>query len=398
MRRVYFFWLFVKNYSGIASRKELPIKWVILFLYIYILSFVMKIIENQSLLAYNTFKIDVKSKFFVEIKSIDDLLSVLNDQRIRDEKIFVLWWGSNVLLLNDFDGLTIKNSLLWKEIIKENDSEIRIKVGAWEVWDDFVSRCVNANYFGLENLVAIPWSVGAAPMQNIWAYGVEAGSLVDIVEWFDLLKNEMKVLTKEECQFGYRDSVFKQKFKNKFIITSVRFKLRKVDENLLSWWWKFNINYGGIKRAIVEKWIAEKDLTLQLVADIIREIREWKLPDRHKIGTAWSFFKNPFVSMEESDVLRNKFPELAFWKIDEDCVKFSAGQLIDMAGLKWLDRGKCGVYKNHALILVNHGDASGQDVLECAEYIQACVKDKFGVDLVPEVNFVGRGEWLKVKS
>jgi len=354
--------------------------------------------KNISLLSYNTFKIDVSSDYFVVVRSEEDFMDLMKLDIFRDNKKLILWWGSNILLLWDFHGLAIKNEILWKEIINNNlldrqenkqynmSKEIIIRVWAGENWDGFVRWCVDKMYSGLENLVDIPGSVGAAPMQNIGAYGVEAGMCIKSVEWIflddylDYKKGDVGVII--DAKFGYRTSIFKQELKGKFFITHVVFVLQRFSEN-----YRFNLSYNWIKRELDSNEIKESELTLLRFVNIVSKIRENKLPDREKIGTAGSFFKNPVISKEKYDKLKIKFPDLIWFSV-EDGIKLVAWQLIQACDLKGKTDGCVGTYKKHALILVNHGGATWQDVRKFAQYIQDCVLGAFGVDIEPEVNYI----------
>jgi UDP-N-acetylmuramate dehydrogenase len=289
---------------------------------------------------------------------------------------------ANTIFVNDFDGLVIKNNILWKEIISKNNDTIEIRVWAGENRCDFVVRCTENNFVGIENLAYIPSSVWATAVQNIWAYGVEAKDIIKTVEWINLETKKAEILSNQKCNFGYRESVFKNELKDKFIITHVVFELKKFDDN-----YKFNCYYRWIAEKITKLWLDESKINPIEFVNLITEIRKAKLPDREKTGTAGSFFKNPVISNRERKKLKNKFTELQWFDV-EDWIKLSAGQLIDMCGFKWQNNGKVGTYKNHALILVNEWTATGQDIKDFANQIQAKVKEMFWIELWPEAIFV----------
>lgn len=345
----------------------------------------MLIEDNIDLKHYNTLQIPVRAKYFVKIQKESDIHDLMDTDLRKNEKHCILNWGSNTLFTQDFDGIVVKVEIKWKEIIKSENDSVLIGVSAWENWSDFVERCCENNYCGIENLIDIPWNVGTAPVSNIWAYGIEVSSVIYEVEWIDLTTGESKVFKKSECEFGYRTSIFKYSLRNQFLVTKVRFILSIFDEN-----YQPNIWYKDIRNLIEQKWIQPK-FPIE-VAEIVREIRANKLPDRHKIWTAWSFFANPIISLDEWTELEKQFPDLSHHEcIDfgEKKMKLSAGQLIDQCGLKWrrIPNWTAWTYEKHALILVNEW-WNAHDVLEAMHYIQKCVKDKFWVILGPEVVLV----------
>ena len=345
----------------------------------------MNIENNIDLKQYNTLQIPVTAKYFVRIENEDDIRELMDSDLWKNEKHCILNWWANILFIQDFDGIVIKIELKWKEVIKFEKNGVLVEVAAGENWSDFVERCCENNYCGIENLIDIPWNVGTAPVSNIWAYGTEVSSLVYEVEWIDLTTWETKIFRNSECEFGYRTSIFKYKLRNQFLVTKVRFLLSVVDENYIP-----NIWYKDIQNYMSEHWINPK--TPKEVAEIVREIRANKLPDWHKIWTAWSFFSNPIISLDERVELEKKFPDLSHHEcvdFGEKKMKLSAGQLIDQCGLKWwrIPNWSAWTYEKHALILVNEW-WNADDVLEAMHYIQKCVKDKFWVQLEPEVVLV----------
>lgn len=345
----------------------------------------VEIEKNVDLKQYNTLQIPVKAKYFVRIEKESDIMELLGMDIRKNEKHCILNGWANILFMGDFDGIVVKIEIKWKEIIKSEGNPVIIEVMAGENWSDFVERTCENNRYWIENLVDIPWNVWTAPVSNIWAYGTEVSSVVYEVEWIDLTTGEKKVFKNSECEFGYRTSVFKYSLKGLFLVTKVRFQLSKVDENYL-----LNIWYKDIQNYIIDKWINPKTPTD--VANIIREIRKNKLPDWHEIWTAWSFFANPIISINERAELEKSFPDLSHHEcveFGEKKMKLSAGQLIDQCWLKWWrnDNWKVWTYEKHALILVNEW-WSADDVLEAMHYIQMCVMDKFWVMLEPEVVLV----------
>ncbi len=345
----------------------------------------MQIENNVDLKQYNTLQIPVVAKYFVKIENESDIFELMNTNLRKNEKHCILNGGSNTLFTSDFDGIVVKIETKWKEIIKSENNSILIEVASGENWSDFVEWCCENNYCGIENLIDIPWNVGTAPVSNIWAYGTEVSSVIYEVEWIDLTTWESKIFKKSECEFGYRTSIFKYSLRNQFLVTKVRFLLSIFDEN-----YQPNIWYKDIQNYISEKWKNPK--TPKEVAEIIREIRANKLPDWHKIWTAWSFFSNPIISLDERAELERKFPDLSHHEcieFGEKKVKLSAGQLIDQCGLKWwrITNWTAWTYQKHALILVNEW-WNANDVLEAMHHIQNSVKDRFWVQLEPEVVLV----------
>ena len=341
--------------------------------------------ENIDLKPYNTLQIPVKAKYFVIIERESDILDLMKNDLRKTEKHCILNGGSNTLFTQDFDGIVVKIETKWKEIIKSENGSLLVEAAAWENWSDFVEWVCENNRYWIENLIDIPWNVGTAPVSNIGAYGTEVSSVVYEVEWIDLITWEKNIFKNSECEFGYRTSIFKYTLKGKFLVTKVRFLLSVVDEN-----YSPNIWYADVQKFIAEKWISLK--TPKEVAEIIREIRANKLPDWHKIWTAWSFFSNPIITLDERTELEKSFPDLSHHEcIDfgEKKMKLSAGQLIDRCGLKWwrIKNWTAWTYEKHALVLINEW-WNADDVLEAMHHIQKCVKDKFWVQLEPEVVLV----------
>lgn len=337
----------------------------------------MHISSNVSLLPYNTFHIDVQTKYFVEIKNADEFREVQQTQTFRENEKLILGGGSNILFTKNFGGITIKNSLKGIELLREDADFIYVKANAGEVWHEFVLWCIEHSYAGVENLSLIPGQVGASPMQNIGAYGVEIKDICESVEAIHLQTGEPLLFSNSDCRFGYRESIFKHELKNQCLITAVTYKLRKRPQ--------FHIDYGDIKNTLGEMMISE--LSLKAVSDAVIKIRSSKLPDPNVLGNAGSFFKNPVITKEKADELLAKNPVMPNYP-QADGVKIPAGWLIEQCGWKGKVVGNTGSHKSQALVLVNYGNATGNEVYQLALAIQKSVFDKFGIEIKPEVNLV----------
>jgi len=333
--------------------------------------------ENHSLKQHNTFGIEARAKYFFEFTDVEDLSVFLkSNETISEEKILIIGEGSNILFLNDFDGLVIHPNLPGIQVVKEDRQNIWMEVGAGEIWDEFVQYAVDYQLGGIENLSLIPGSVGAAPVQNIGAYGQEVGNVVEKVKGFDL-KNKMSLeFSAEQCEFGYRSSIFKSKLMNSFIITSVVFRLEKFPE--------FVLNYGQVEEKVKEK----GEINLHSVRDAVIEIRQSKLPDVKDLGNAGSFFKNPEVGVETAGKLKYQYENLPVYPTKPGLAKLAAGWLIEKAGWKGVREGDVGVHEKQALVLVNYGNSSGQQIYDFSEKIKQSVFEKFGVELEREVNCI----------
>ncbi len=332
--------------------------------------------ENYSLKKHNTFGLDVKARYFIEVADIQQLKSVVDWSVIESVPLFVLGGGSNVLFTQNLDFLVIKNSLKGIEIVEESESEISVKIGAGEVWHEVVLHCIDKGWGGVENLSLIPGSIGAAPMQNIGAYGVELKDVFQCLEAFNLETKAIKDFSNDECQFGYRDSVFKNQLKGKYVITSVTLRLNKSP--------KVNTSYGAISEVLAHKGILHP--TIKDVSDAVIEIRQSKLTDPAKIGNSGSFFKNPVISDSDFQKLKTAYPNIPSYPQENSQVKVPAGWLIEQCGWKGKMRGDIGVHKQQALVLINQGGGKGQDIRQLAMDIQESVSDKFGINLETEVN------------
>lgn len=334
----------------------------------------MKISENYSLKAYNTFGIDVRCKYFVEAEEENALLGFVADYEWKPSEILILGGGSNFLFTEDFDGTVFYPSMKGIEVMGEDAAAVHVRVGAGEVWDDFVAWAVEHAYGGVENLSLIPGHVGAAPVQNVGAYGVEAGELIEWVEAIDLEKAMQVKISGEECCFAYRDSIFKREWKNRFIITRVGFRLLKDPQ--------FRLDYGSVRNELEKTGEA---VSLQGVRQTIIRIRNEKLPDVSVLPNAGSFFKNPVVERALADKLAEQYPGMPLYKVGEGHCKLAAGWLIEQCGWKGKTLGNAGVHDKQALVLVNRGGADGMEIARLANEIKKDVFVKFGVWLKPEV-------------
>lgn len=342
----------------------------------------MHIRRNQSLKRYNTFHVDAKAHSFAEVRSVRDIQKLLSDPAARGMRKLVLGGGSNILLTRDFDGLVIRNRVLGLRVTDEAETEVTVRAGAGVGWNELVEWTVRRNYAGLENLVLIPGLVGAAPVQNIGAYGVEMKDTCFGVEAVDLATGEVKQLGPADCRFGYRDSVFKNEWKGRYLITAVSFRLTKLSFPKMIY--RFSIDYGDV-RAMLEA-MRVRTLSLGAVSDAISRIRRSKLPDPKKLGNAGSFFKNPCIPRERFEVLSSIYMKMPRFPQEDGTVKVPAGWLVEQCGWKGKTAGRAGVYQHQALVLINHGGAKGAEILELAENIRRSVREKFGIELSFEVN------------
>ena len=338
----------------------------------------MEIISNFSLKALNTFGIESFAKLFVKVNSIEQINELLDRNEFKNNHHLILGGGSNLLLTKNVDGLVIKNELLCIELINENESSVFVKCAAGVVWHEFVMWCIDKNFGGIENLALIPGCTGASPMQNIGAYGVEIKDAFYELEAIELATGNLKKFTKSDCEFGYRESVFKRQFKNQFIITSVTFQLSKQPN--------FHIEYGAIKQELDLMNVSE--LNIKAIAQAVINIRSSKLPNPKEIGNAGSFFKNPEVSEIEFQRLKIEFPNIVAYPLENKNYKLAAGWLIEQSGLKGYRAGDAGVHKLQALVLVNYGSATGNQIFDLSSQVLQTVKQKFGVDLEREVNII----------
>ena len=337
----------------------------------------MHIEEHKSLKDYNTFNIQATARYFSSIGSIEDLKLALQSNIHPD--IFILGGGSNMLLTKNIEALVLHINLKGIKIISEDRNSVVLNVMAGENWHEFVQYCIKNDYGGVENLSLIPGNVGTAPIQNIGAYGVELKDVFLDCNTLSIADQSEKKFTKEECKFAYRNSIFKHQKKGKYIITNVTFKLTKNNHRTI-------IEYGSIKQELENSNIHHP--SIKDISEVIIKIRESKLPNPNEIGNSGSFFKNPTINNIEFEEFYKNFPTAPFYKLSEFEYKIPAGWLIEKSGFKGQRDGDAGVHKNQALVLVNHGNASGKEILELAEKIQTKVKQDFGILIEPEVNIV----------
>jgi len=337
----------------------------------------MNIREEVSLKRYNTFGIDVKTKFFTEVSAVDDVREICSDKQFGKTRKLILGGGSNILFTKDFDGLVIKNNFKGIAVDKENTEHVYIKAGAGENWHNFVLHCISQNYAGIENLSLIPGNIGAGPMQNIGAYGVELKDVFHELEAYEISSGDIRKFSADDCRFGYRESVFKNIHKDKFIIISVTLRLHKKPE--------YNTTYGAIEQELEKMGV--KELNIAAISQAVCNIRRSKLPDPAEIGNAGSFFKNPVVSNELFQTIKNEFPSVVGYPSGKE-MKLAAGWLIEQCGWKGYRKDDYGVHKNQALVLVNYGNAKGDDIYNLSQDVMDAVNKKFGVVLEREVNIV----------
>lgn len=329
--------------------------------------------QNISLKEFNTFGIDVKAKAFARFSSIDQLKSILNEN--ENLPLFILGGGSNILFTKDVDALVLKNEITGLEIIDETSETVTLKVGAGVVWHDFVLYTIENGWSGVENMSLIPGNVGASPMQNIGAYGVEIKDVFSYLEAFNLETKEIETIDAATCKFGYRESIFKREAKGKYIISVVVFTLKKTPD--------FKTSYGAIQDELNKQ---NTPLSVRAISDAVIAIRQSKLPNPKELGNAGSFFKNPVISNEDFAVLVSKFPSIPNYPQDNGGVKLAAGWLIEQAGWKGKRVGNVGMHEKQALVLVNYGGATGEELLAHSQKVINSVKELFDVELEREVN------------
>ena len=336
----------------------------------------MRIEQNYSLLKHNTFGLDVKTKYFVEYENEADLQKLLRDEYFFSQQFWHIGQGSNLLFLGDFDGIIVHSAIQSLGKIEETADFVRLKVGAGMDWDSFVAYCVQNGWGGLENLSLIPGEVGASAVQNIGAYGAEAADCIEEVHTYFLETGEKKIFSKAECEYAYRHSFFKKpENKGKYYITHVIYKLSKKPE--------FRLEYGNIR-----EYLRDRLVTLETVRKAVIEIRESKLPDPKKIGNAGSFFVNPYVGTAHYEGLKKQYPDIPHYPVNDEVVKIPAAWLIEHCGLKGKMIGGAAVYEKQPLVIINQGNASGQDIADLAAEICKSVNEKFSIDLQSEVNYI----------
>lgn len=362
----------------------------------------MQVQENFSLKKYNTFSIDVLAKYFATFNTVDEINELLEFKKLstipekigtgnhqrknrdRQPSTLILGGGSNILFTKNFNGLVLKNEIKGIEIVKEDDNYVYLKAGAGENWHQFVTYCINNNLAGVENLSLIPGNVGASPMQNIGAYGGEIKDVFHSLEAFHLKEKKVETFNLNDCAFGYRESVFKKKYKNQFVITSVTFRVNKKPV--------FNTSYGAIEQELEKMDI--KDISIKDISAAVINIRSSKLPNPAEIGNAGSFFKNPEIDKSSFDILHAAFPGIVGYALPNGKVKLAAGWLIEQCGpendISWKGyrKGDAGCHAKQALVLVNYGNAKGEEIYLLSEKIIKSVKEKFGITLEREVNII----------
>ncbi len=333
--------------------------------------------ENISLKPFNTFGIEASTRYFGRFSSVEELNQILTSN--KDKELLILGGGSNILLTKNFDGLTLINEIKGFEVTKNDGDSVIVKSGAGEIWHEFVLKCIENNFSGVENLSLIPGSVGASPMQNIGAYGVEIKDVFESVEAYHIPTGELHTFSKEECEFGYRESVFKRKYKGQYVIISVSYKLSLSAP-------KVNTSYGAIESELKEMNISTP--SIKDVSQAVINIRSSKLPNPKEIGNAGSFFKNPVITKELFDKLFVEFPTIPNYPAENDGKKIAAGWLIEQCGWKGKTLGHYGVHKLQALVLVNYKGATGTEIYDLSSSIIKDVEDKFGITLEREVNIL----------
>jgi UDP-N-acetylmuramate dehydrogenase len=338
----------------------------------------MVIYQNISLKPYNTFGLEAKATEFVECNTLEEVQVLCATFNLSERPLLILGGGSNILLTQDFKGMVVKMNLKGISKVKEDEHYVWLKANSGEIWHSFVMHCVEAGLGGVENLALIPGYVGAAPMQNIGAYGVEVKDTVEEVLAVEINTGKLVSFSNAECEFGYRESVFKHQHKGKFIIVAVTFKLSKKPQ--------INTQYGAISDVLKQKGITHP--SIKEVSDAVIEIRQTKLPDPKVLGNSGSFFKNPEISKEQFNSLKAEYPDIPGYAIGETKVKVPAGWLIEQCGYKGKVIGNTGAHKNQALVLVNYGNATGYEIYRLALEIQNSVRDKYGIHIIPEVNII----------
>lgn len=337
----------------------------------------MKILEHYDLSKLNTFGVFVFARYFAEVHSEEEFLELTKEPVFRDSEKLFLGGGSNVLFTKDFDGIVILNKIEGIEITDEAEEGVTIQSKSGTIWHDLVTFAVERGYWGIENLSLIPGSVGAAPMQNIGAYGAELKNTLLYIEAYDILTGEKRKFSKEECELGYRDSIFKNSFKNKYFITDVVLRLSKKENK--------NISYKVLSNYLKENNI--NPTTSKEISDAVADIRRSKLPDPKVIGNAGSFFKNVFLNKEKLNELLSTYPDMPYFE-EDSIIKIPSAWLIEQCGWKGKRVGNVGVHDKQALVLVNHGEGKGEEIKQLADEIIKSVYLKFGLNISPEVNLI----------
>lgn len=337
----------------------------------------MKVFQDYPLLQHNTFGMDVKASLFIEYDSVDELKEVLKRYVRKETPWLHIGGGSNLLFTGDYPGVVLHSTIKGVEVIREDEKEVIVRVGAGEVWDDWVAATIEKGWYGAENLSLIPGEVGASAVQNIGAYGVEAKDLIVEVEAVDVASGEVRIFSNEECGYAYRESIFKSSVKHQYVLTRVSYRLQKTP--------CFHLDYGNV-RAELEK--QGYSLTPENVRRTIIGIRRSKLPDPKVLGNAGSFFMNPIVPRKQFEALLAVYPQMPHYEADAENVKIPAAWMIDRCGWKGRQWGHAGVHDRQPLVLVNRGGATGKEIMALSEAIQKSVYETFGVNILPEVNII----------
>lgn len=337
----------------------------------------MRIEENFLLEKHNTFHLPVKTRWFMEYADEEELGRILRDEYFQECLSLHIGGGSNLLFINDFNGIILHSQIKGISVVEETDDSVLVRVGAAEKWDDVVAYAVGQGWGGIENLSLIPGEAGAAAIQNIGAYGVEIKDVVETVEAYNQLTFEKRRFTNEECRYGYRNSYFKNEQNDPYIVTYIYIRLKKEP--------RFAVEYGNLKEELAQY----PEVTLQAVRDAVIAIRRRKLPDPDELGNAGSFFMNPVIPVVHYEKLKEQYPSIPSYPAGEGKVKVPAGWLIEQCGFKGKSHGAVGVYEKQALVLVNLGEAQGHEIALVAESIRTAVHDRFGIEITPEVKYVG---------
>jgi len=336
----------------------------------------MRIEQNYSLLKHNTFGLDVKTKYFVEYETEADLQKLLQDEFFFSQRFWHIGQGSNLLFLGDFDGIIVHSAIRGIEKIKEDEHLVRLKVGAGNDWDSLVAYCVGNGWGGLENLSLIPGETGASAIQNIGAYGAEVAESIEEVHAYSLETGEKRIFSNMECDYSYRNSFFKKpENRGKYYVVHVVFRLFKQPE--------FRLDYGNLR-----EYLEGKPLSTETVRKAVIDIRKSKLPDPKVTGNAGSFFMNPRISMEQFLQIKKQIPDIPYYMDNEGIVKIPAAWLIEQCGLKGKTFGGAAIHEKHALVIVNQNRATGQEIASLADEVCKAVKDKYNIELQPEVNYI----------
>ncbi|MCH5328927.1 MAG: UDP-N-acetylmuramate dehydrogenase [Coprobacter sp.] len=336
----------------------------------------MTIRENYSLQAHHTFHLPVSARWYVEYGSTEELKNLLQTDLVKQHPLLHIGGGSNLLFTKDYEGVVLHSAIRHIEILEEDEDSVQLSVGAGVVWDDFVSHCVENNWGGVENLSLIPGEAGASAVQNIGAYGVEVKDVIERVNVVEVSTGQEYQFTRAECRYGYRESIFKKEWKGRFIVTSVVYRVQKNPV--------FNLTYGHLEEALS----GYGEITLKNIRETVIAMRNSKLPDPDKTGSAGSFFMNPVIARSQYDRLKEKYPDMPHYPVDGEQVKVPAGWLIDRCGWKGREHGGAAVHDKQCLVLVNKRQATAKDIMELAEMIQNSVKETYDIAIVPEVNFI----------